>query len=223
MTSENGGADTATFVTRLRRERLAAIVRGGDRHAALRTVLALAEEGVGLIEVSLTSADATGVIAEAARETAGAAWIGAGTVVTRDDAARARDAGASWIVTPALGEGVTAAAEAGLPLLAGALTPTECVAAMAAGATAVKLFPASAVGPGYLPALRGPFPGLPVVPVGGVDAEAARAYLAAGAVAVGVGSPLVGDAADGGDLAALRARARTFRAVCGGHGKEADA
>jgi 2-dehydro-3-deoxyphosphogluconate aldolase/(4S)-4-hydroxy-2-oxoglutarate aldolase len=68
-------------------------------------------------------------------------------------------------------------------------------------------------GPGYLRALRGPFPGVPFVPVGGVDAQAARDHLAAGAVAVGVGSPLVGDAADGGDLGALRDRARAYRRI----------
>lgn len=66
------------------------------------------------------------------------------------------------------------------------------------------------MGPGYLKALRGPFPGLPFVPVGGVDAEAARDYLARGATAVGVGSPLIGDAADGGSTDALRERTRAF-------------
>ncbi len=79
------------------------------------------------------------------------------------------------------------------------------------GADAFKIFPAAqAGGPGYLRALRGPFPTLPFVPVGGVDADAARAYLAAGATAVGVGTPLLGDAPSGGDIAALRLRAREF-------------
>jgi 2-dehydro-3-deoxyphosphogluconate aldolase/(4S)-4-hydroxy-2-oxoglutarate aldolase len=79
------------------------------------------------------------------------------------------------------------------------------------GAAAVKLFPASLGGPAYVRALVDPFPDVPLVPVGGVDAAAAAAYLAAGAVAVGVGSPLLGDAATGGDLAALAERARQFR------------
>ncbi|RKN40396.1 bifunctional 4-hydroxy-2-oxoglutarate aldolase/2-dehydro-3-deoxy-phosphogluconate aldolase [Streptomyces hoynatensis] len=210
--------DITAFETRLREERLAAVVRGRDAAAALRAVLALAEEGIGLIEVSLTTADACRVIADAVRETAGAARVGAGTVLTREDLLRAREAGAEWIVTPALCAGVTAAVEAELPVLAGALTPTEVVAARAAGATAVKLFPASAVGPGYVRALRDPFPGLPLVPVGGVDAASAPDYLAAGAVAVGVGGPLLGDAAEGGDLAALRERARALRAACAAGG-----
>ncbi|MEU4893035.1 bifunctional 4-hydroxy-2-oxoglutarate aldolase/2-dehydro-3-deoxy-phosphogluconate aldolase [Streptomyces sp. NPDC044780] len=203
-----------TFPAVLRRTRLAAIVRGSDADAALRTVLALLDEGVALVEVSLNTADALGVIRRAVAEAGPSALIGAGTVLTEDDVARAREAGASWIVTPALTESVAASVRAGLPVLAGALTPTEAVAARRAGADAVKLFPASIGGPGYLKALRDPFPDLPFVPVGGVDLTSAERYLAYGAVAVGVGSPVVGDAAHGGDLKALRARARRFVTLC---------
>ena len=81
------------------------------------------------------------------------------------------------------------------------------------GATAVKLFPAGIGGPPYLRALRDPLPGIPFVPVGGVTEALAAEYLLAGAVAVGVGSPLLGDAARGGDLDALRARAAGFLSV----------
>ncbi|MFF5157859.1 bifunctional 4-hydroxy-2-oxoglutarate aldolase/2-dehydro-3-deoxy-phosphogluconate aldolase [Streptomyces sp. NPDC000348] len=206
--------DGSDLLARLRDERLVAIVRGRDPEAALRTVLALAEEGVSLIEVSLNTADAPGVIARAARELGPASVLGAGTVLTAADVCRAAGAGARWMVTPAVAESVGAAAAAGLPVLAGALTPTEAVAALQAGADAVKLFPASVGGPAYLKALREPLPQVPFVPVGGVDAAAAQDYLEAGAVAVGVGSPLVGDAAHGGDLGELRARARKFVEVC---------
>ncbi|GAA4812504.1 bifunctional 4-hydroxy-2-oxoglutarate aldolase/2-dehydro-3-deoxy-phosphogluconate aldolase [Streptomyces ziwulingensis] len=207
-------AKNDAFATVLRRTRLAAIVRGTDPDAALRTVLTLAEEGVALVEVSLNTTDALGVIRRATAEAAPTTAVGAGTVLTEDDVARVREAGASWIVTPALSESVAASVRAGLPVLAGALTPTEAVAAHRAGADAVKLFPASIGGPAYLKALRNPFPDLPFVPVGGVDLTSAEQYLAHGAVAVGVGSPLVGDAAHGGDLDALRARARRFVALC---------
>ncbi|WND38782.1 bifunctional 4-hydroxy-2-oxoglutarate aldolase/2-dehydro-3-deoxy-phosphogluconate aldolase [Streptomyces sp. BB1-1-1] len=208
--------DLTDFTARLSRDRLAAIVRGRSADAALRTVLTLVEEGIGLVEVSLNTDDACGVIARAARAVGEDAFVGAGTVVTRDDLLRAQDAGATWVVTPTGGDAVAAAAQRGLPVLAGALTPTEAAAAMAAGATAVKLFPASLGGPAYLRALKDPFPDLPLVPVGGVDADLAPDYFAAGALAVGVGSPLVGDAAHGGDLDGLRVRARRFRAVCRG-------
>lgn len=154
------------------------------------------------------------MIARARTALGAGAPLGAGTVLSADDARAAHLAGADFVVTPALGEGVGAARALGLPVLAGVMTPTDVLTARRMGATALKIFPAEqAGGPGYLRALRGPFPTLPFVPVGGVDADAARAYLAAGATAVGVGSPLLGDAADGGDLAALRTRARTFLAA----------
>ncbi|GAA0382583.1 bifunctional 4-hydroxy-2-oxoglutarate aldolase/2-dehydro-3-deoxy-phosphogluconate aldolase [Microbispora corallina] len=199
------------FLETLAERRLLAIVRGADPEAALRAVTTLAEEGVDLVEVSLVTPGALSVIARARRKLGDAALLGAGTVLTADDARRAADAGAAYLVTPAVSEAVAAGHALGLPVLAGALTPTEVVAALAAGATAVKLFPASLGGVPYLRALRDPFPAVPFVPVGGVSAEDAVAYLRAGAVAVGVGSPLVGDAAAGGSLDALRSRAAAFR------------
>ena len=200
----------------LRELRLLAIVRGQHRQSALETVLILAGAGISLIEVSLTSDAALAVIAQARAQLGAEAVVGAGTVVTARDAREAQAAGAEFIVTPGLGAGVAEARELGLPVIAGVLTPTEVIAARAAGVEAVKLFPASAGGgPDYLRALRAPFPDVPFVPVGGVDAASARRYLELGAVAVGVGSPLIGDAADGGDAAALRERARAFRDIAG--------
>lgn len=194
----------------LQKHRLVAIVRGNHPDSSLDAVLTLHELGVPLVEVSLTTPGATDVVRRAVDAIGPDATIGCGTVVTAEDAARAANCGARFVVTPALGPGISAALDRGLPVLAGAFTPSEMVEAMTRGAAAVKLFPASAVGPRYLKALRDPFPALPLVPVGGVDADAARAYLAAGAVAVGVGSPLVGDAASGGPAAALRERVPTF-------------
>lgn len=194
--------------------RLLAIVRGGDADAALRTVVTLAEEGVDLIEVSLSGADALTVVERARQALGPDALLGAGTVLSADDARAAHRAGASFVVTPGLGDGVRAARDLGLPVLAGVLTPTDVIAARATGAEALKLFPVGPFGGAdYLKALRGPFPDVPFVPVGGIDEAAARSCLSAGAIAVGVGSPLVGDAADGGSLAALRDRARAYRAL----------
>jgi 2-dehydro-3-deoxyphosphogluconate aldolase / (4S)-4-hydroxy-2-oxoglutarate aldolase len=204
-----------TFGDTLRAHRLVAIVRGPDPDAVLHTVFALFEEGVTLVEVSLTTVDAETVIAQARDGLGPDALLGCGTVVTEDDARRGADAGASLVVTPALGPGLGTARALGLPVIGGAFTPSEVVEATARGADAVKLFPAQLGGPGYLRALLDPFPRLPIVPVGGVDAELARAYLAAGAAAIGVGSPLVGDAASGGSLDGLRERARAFLAAVG--------
>ncbi|MET7479910.1 bifunctional 4-hydroxy-2-oxoglutarate aldolase/2-dehydro-3-deoxy-phosphogluconate aldolase [Streptomyces sp. NPDC005648] len=201
------------LVESLRRHRLLAIVRGKDSVAALRTVRTLVDEGITAVEISLTTTDALTVIRQARAALGPDALLGAGTVRSAADAARALDAGASYLVTPALVDGL---AQYGVPLLMGALTPSEVEGALARGADAVKLFPASLGGPGHLRALRDPFPEVPFVPVGGVDATAARDYLAGGALAVGVGSPLVGDAADGGDLDRLRARAAEFRETAAG-------
>ncbi|MDH6464115.1 2-dehydro-3-deoxyphosphogluconate aldolase/(4S)-4-hydroxy-2-oxoglutarate aldolase [Micromonospora sp. A200] len=196
----------------LRTHRLMAIVRGPDPEATLASVLTLADTGIALIEVSLTGADALGTIRQARASLGANFGLGAGTVLSTDEAQRAADAGASFLVTPALAPSIAEAGRLGLPVLAGALTPSEVVQAGTSGATAVKLFPASIGGPAYLGALRDPFPRTAFVPVGGVDAESARAYLDRGAVAVGVGSPLLGDAVRGGDLGALRDRAAEFLA-----------
>ncbi|MET7656366.1 MULTISPECIES: bifunctional 4-hydroxy-2-oxoglutarate aldolase/2-dehydro-3-deoxy-phosphogluconate aldolase [unclassified Streptomyces] len=201
------------LVESLRTHRLLAIVRGKDPAASLRTVSTLAEEGIAAVEVSLTTTDALTVIRQARAELGPDALLGAGTVRSAADAARAVEAGASYLVTPALVDGLE---PFGVPVLMGALTPSEVEVALARGATAIKLFPGSFGGPGYLKALRDPFPDVPFVPVGGVDAQAARDYLDRGALAVGVGSPLVGDAADGGSLDRLRIRAAGFRKVAAG-------
>ncbi|MEU0407689.1 bifunctional 4-hydroxy-2-oxoglutarate aldolase/2-dehydro-3-deoxy-phosphogluconate aldolase [Streptomyces griseorubiginosus] len=201
------------LVETLRRHRLLAIVRGKDPAAALRTVRTLVDEGITAVEISLTTADALTVIGQARAALGPDALLGAGTVRSAADAARAVDAGASYLVTPAL---VDDLAQYGVPVLMGALTPSEIEAALARGAAAIKLFPGSLGGPAYLRALRDPFPEVSFVPVGGVDARAARDYLDRGALAVGVGSPLVGDAADGGDLGQLRLRAAEFRKVTAG-------
>jgi 2-dehydro-3-deoxyphosphogluconate aldolase/(4S)-4-hydroxy-2-oxoglutarate aldolase len=197
----------------LREARLVAIVRGTSPDATLAAVRVLFETGVRLVEVSLSGRAALSVIADLAPEVPAGCLLGAGTVRTPDDVDRVIAAGAGFAVSPATTGAVSASVAAGLPILAGALTPTEIESALALGADAVKLFPASLGGVDYLSALRQPFPDVPLVPVGGVGPDEAAGYLASGAVAVGVGSPLLGDAADGGDLAELAARTRRFLAV----------
>jgi 2-dehydro-3-deoxyphosphogluconate aldolase/(4S)-4-hydroxy-2-oxoglutarate aldolase len=197
----------------LSRHRLLAVVRGDDPDAALRSILTLAEAGITLIEVSVTSRDAIGVLVRARAELGPDAPLGAGTVLTEADVVQVEQAGVSFVVMPGLAPAAAECARLGLPALVGALTPTEVVTASLAGAAAVKLFPASLGGVGYLRTLREPFPEVPFVPFGGVDAGLATEYLAAGALAVGVGGPLLGDAPRGGDLAALRTRAAAFRAA----------
>lgn len=198
------------LLAQVTRHRVVAIVRGRDAAASVETCLALADSGIKLLEVSLNTDQALSVIERVAARLPADAVLGAGTVLESDDVRRVADAGARYIVTPGLAPSLEAAVDAGIPVLAGAMTPTEVVEARRRGATVVKVFPASAFGPTYLRALKDPLPDVPLLAVGGVDAESARAYLAAGAVGVGVGGPLCGDAPHGGDLAALRERARVF-------------
>ncbi|MEO6087402.1 MAG: bifunctional 4-hydroxy-2-oxoglutarate aldolase/2-dehydro-3-deoxy-phosphogluconate aldolase [Umezawaea sp.] len=188
-----------SFSTALADRKLVAIVRGGDARAAVRVLF---ESGIRLVEVSLTSPDALAVIADLASEVPDDGWLGVGTIRTPADVDDALAAGATFAVSPATTEAVRASVAAGLPVLAGVLTPTEVEAALGFGADAVKLFPASLGGVDYLKALRAPFPDVPFVPVGGVGVAEAVAYLDAGAVAVGVGSPLLGK-----DLTGLADRA----------------
>ncbi|MGW1996404.1 bifunctional 4-hydroxy-2-oxoglutarate aldolase/2-dehydro-3-deoxy-phosphogluconate aldolase [Embleya sp. NPDC001921] len=197
----------------LRSRRLLAIVRGRDPQAALDTVLTLFAAGVDIVEVSLTTPGAPAVIERARAALGPDAALGAGTVVTAADALLAARAGAGFVVTPGGTAAVTCARSLDLPVLAGALTPGEVAAVIAAGATAVKLFPAGLGGPAHLRALRDPFPDVGFIPVGGIDTAAARDFLAAGALAVGVGGPLVGGAADTGVDAGLSERIALFRAL----------
>lgn len=190
--------------------RLMAVVRAPDAAAARRSLETLATAGFRLAEVSLTTPDAPAVIADTVAALGAALVLGAGTVRSADDARAAADAGACFVVSPALGPGIDTARALRLPVLPGVLTPTEAETAWRQGASALKLFPATAGGPPYLAAIRQPLPEVPFVPVGGVRLEEVRDWLDAGAVALGVGGPLLGDAATGGDQAELAGRARRW-------------
>ncbi|MEU4793620.1 bifunctional 4-hydroxy-2-oxoglutarate aldolase/2-dehydro-3-deoxy-phosphogluconate aldolase [Micromonospora tulbaghiae] len=201
---------TVNLVAELAAARILAVIRGTDTAGAIAAGTALLEEGVRVVEVALTTPDAARAV-EALRAVAAAgSLVGAGTVLTAADVAQVAAAGAQFVVTPAVVESIAEAARLGLPVAAGAFTPTEAYTAMRLGASAIKLFPVSVGGPAYLKAVRDPFPDIPFVAVGGVGLADLPGYFAAGAIAVGVGGPLVGDAASGGDLDALRQRARAY-------------
>lgn len=169
----------------------------------------LVEEGVGIIEVTLTTPDAIGLIAQLHGSLGPAALVGAGTVVTADQAEACVDAGAQFIVSPAASLDVVATARiAGVAAFPGALTPTEIIAAHRSGASAVKLFPASTVGPRYLKGIHGPFPDIQIMPTGGIDVDQVETWLRAGAAAVGLGTSLYGSACEDGVDRGLRSRAR---------------
>ncbi|HKF85443.1 MAG TPA: bifunctional 4-hydroxy-2-oxoglutarate aldolase/2-dehydro-3-deoxy-phosphogluconate aldolase [Candidatus Limnocylindrales bacterium] len=154
--------------------------------------------GVRAFEVTLNDpeADALAAIRIVARHAEQTELvIGAGTVLSIDAAARALDAGARFLVMPHTDPDLVAwAASRGVPSFPGAMTPTEILRAWRAGAAAVKLFPASVVGPTFIREFRGPLPDIPLIPTGGVTLETIDGLVRAGALAVGLGSWLIGDA-----------------------------
>lgn len=162
-----------------------AILRGLPPAEVAVAAQAIRAGGIEAIEVTLDSPAALESIRVL---TGGGRWVGAGTVLTIESAKQAVAAGASFLVAPDCQPTlVWWAAERGVPILPGALSPSEIHGAWRAGAAAVKLFPASALDPPYLRALLGPLAGIPIVPTGGVTAENAQAWRDAGAAAVAVG------------------------------------
>lgn len=195
--------------------RLVVVARAPHADAYAPVLDALVAAGIRSIELTLTTPATIERLPELVARYDGLADLGVGTVTDVDEVDAAAAAGARYLVTPVSDPAVVARALAvGVPIVPGGLTPTELHGSWRAGASAVKVFPAGQVTPGYVADLRGPFPGIRVVPSGGVDLEGARAWLRAGAVAVSVGGPLLGDAFRGGDLDALRERAAAFVAVC---------
>jgi Entner-Doudoroff aldolase len=170
--------------------------------------------GFRIVEFTLTIPGALDLVEEFARRRD--LVVGAGTVLTADEARAAVGRGARFLVSPVVDPDVIAAGlRAGVAFIPGCQTPTEMLAAHRAGAPLQKLFPAPGTGPAYIRACLGPLPFLKIVPTNGVDAQNARAWLEAGAFAVGFTHALF----DVGDLAAgrfdrIEERARALLAAC---------
>lgn len=197
------------LIPRLRAARIVPVVRTTKPELAARAVDWLRAEGITIFEITMTVPDAPGLIRQLAADPA--LLVGAGTVPDRDAAEACLQAGARFLVAPWVDAAIAdAARHAGAMSLLGAMTPTEIRAALAAGADAVKIFPASSAGgPAHVKALRAVFPGVVFCPTGGVDARNTPDYLAAGADFVGIGGKLVEEKAlAAGDRQAIAAAAR---------------
>ena len=194
---------------------IVAVVRAesGDRLA--KVVAALAEGGVSAAEITFTVPDAVEVIRQVRRELGQSICLGAGTVLDPETARAALLAGAEFIVAPTVNlDVIRLCRRYDVPVMPGAFTPTEVVAAWEAGADVVKIFPADVGGPNYLKALRGPLPQIRMMPTGGVDLNTAEAFLKAGACCLGVGGSLVDPKAVAeGDFARLRDLASQYAAL----------
>jgi 2-dehydro-3-deoxyphosphogluconate aldolase/(4S)-4-hydroxy-2-oxoglutarate aldolase len=210
-----------TALTALAADRVIAVIRAPEIPDAAALCGALAEGGIRWVEFTFTTPGLTGHLRRAAGTgaagAAGGCHIGAGTVMTAAQAEEAIGAGATYLVTPGLRPAVAEAARAaGVPVVMGALTPTEVATALDLGATAVKIFPAHALGPRYFKDLTGPYPGVPLVASGGVNGTNAAAFLAAGARAVCAGSDVVPPSAVAdGDWADITRRAKAFMDAVG--------
>jgi 2-dehydro-3-deoxyphosphogluconate aldolase / (4S)-4-hydroxy-2-oxoglutarate aldolase len=198
-------------VDQLRAFPFIAILRGVPAAHVVPLGEALLAGGVRCLEVTFTDADAAAKIEVLRAALPVEVLVGAGTVTTRKRAAAARAAGAGFLVTPHVAPEVNAfAVDHALPVVCGATTPTEIAQALEQGCTFIKLFPAGPLGPDYLRALLGPYPDLEVFAVGGIGLDNAAAYLAAGALGLGIGGALTTLDWRNPDLDAATRLARTF-------------
>jgi len=182
----------STVIDAILETKIVAIVRLERYDRAVEITRALLAGGISVVEFTLTGAGAYAAIAATRAALDDQVQVGVGTVLNVDAATASIDAGAQFVVTPTTSAAVIRACVArGTPILSGALTPTEALTAHEAGASMVKLFPARFGGPQYLRDILAPLPFLQIVPTGGVGAENARAYIDAGAVAVGIGGSLI--------------------------------
>lgn len=171
---------------------LLSVIRAPDSETAVKIADALTAGGITGIEITYTTPGALEAVAELADKYGSDIVLGMGTVTRPDQAGAAREAGAQFLVSPHTEENLAGAMrETGLPLMMGALTPSEIMQAQQLGSDVVKVFPGSLFGPAYFRALRGPYPTVKLMPTGGVDLDNLAEWFAAGAFAVGVGSALL--------------------------------
>lgn len=189
-------AQKERVLSTISKTRIVAIIRLPDLRQAAGLTRALLAGGINALEFTLTNRDSIDVIrtlkAEIPEFAQGEAVIGAGTVMTVEDLRAVLDAGAQFVVSPMLNPDlIKGCNEAGVPVMPGAYTPTEIVAAWNYGADVVKVFPARSLGPSYIKDVLNALPHLRLMPTGGIDQNNLAAYLASGVAAVGVGGNLV--------------------------------
>lgn len=194
---------------------LLAVLRGPSADLTMQMVDALVAGDCIGIEVTYSTPNAAEVVRTLHQKYGDAILLGMGTLTKPEQAKEAQVAGAQFLVSPHIDPELAQAMVAtGLPVMIGALTPTEVAWAHRLGADVVKIFPGSAVGPDYLKSLKGPFPHIPTMPTGGVSVDNVKQWFAAGAMAVGAGSELApSKAAQEGRWGDITQRARAFVAA----------
>jgi 2-dehydro-3-deoxyphosphogluconate aldolase/(4S)-4-hydroxy-2-oxoglutarate aldolase len=200
-------------ISRIIETGLIPVVRAESSEIAMRAIDAIKEGGISVLEITMTVPGAIRVIEEVASRFGEDAIVGAGTVLDSETARACILAGAQFIVSPALDlDTITCCRSYSIPVMPGAMTPSEVLAAWKAGADFVKVFPANAVGgAAYIKALKAPLPQIQLVPTGGVTLKTAADFIRAGAAALGVGAGLVDTTAlRAGEDKVITARARQF-------------
>ena len=194
---------------------LIAVLRSADTKYLLPVAEVLFEAGIRVFELTLTTRGAVEMVKKLVDEFGAESIIGVGTVLDGRAAALSIEAGAQFLVTPSVSiEVIHVALSERVAIYSGGLTPTEFFTSWQAGATAVKLFPASSVSPSYIRDVHGPFPDLQIVPTGGIAIDRIADWIGAGAAAVGIGSPLTGTSLrDGVDRQLLTRARRAVEAV----------
>lgn len=182
------GNESDFDLSRFKEASILGIIRGASPGSVQGILDACISGGLKFVELTLNSERALPLIELASKEFSGGLCIGAGTVLSLSDTIQAVNAGARFIVSPTLNVDVASyCGEKGLAYFPGALTPTEIEKSWNAGATMVKVFPASQMGPDYFKTVRGPFDKLLLMAVGGIKVSDAAKYLQAGASAVAIG------------------------------------
>jgi 2-dehydro-3-deoxyphosphogluconate aldolase/(4S)-4-hydroxy-2-oxoglutarate aldolase len=199
-----------SVVDRIRDVGIVPVIRATSADEAFAAVEAIREGGISVLEITMTVPNAVQIIKTLSQRIGDAALIGAGTVIDSDTARACVDAGARFIVSPALDvPTIETCRVLDVPIFPGALTPTEVLTAWKAGADAVKVFPANAVGGAtYIKSLKAPLPQIELIPTGGVSLKNIGELIQAGALAAGVGADLVK-----GDAVSITAKAREYVAA----------
>jgi 2-dehydro-3-deoxyphosphogluconate aldolase / (4S)-4-hydroxy-2-oxoglutarate aldolase len=202
------------IVTDIEQAGIVAVIRMKEVDKLRAVVDALADGGIRALEITMTVPGAVELIRQLAPTLPPGFIFGAGTVLDADTVYRVVDAGARFIVSPVFRREVIAACQArDVAAMPGCFSPTEILEAWDAGADVVKVFPATALGPGYLRDVRAPLPQVKLMPTGGVTVENAGDWIRAGAVAVGVGSSLLDTTAiAAGNFRVLRTNAERMLA-----------
>lgn len=205
----------AKIIERMLNPGVVAVIRADSPAQLMDVAKALEAGGVTAMEVTMTTPDALKVIEAVSKEFGDRILMGVGTVLDTETCRMALLAGAQFVVTPVMKPDVIALCNRySKPIVAGAYTPTEALAAHEAGADFIKIFPADGLGPNYIKALKAPLPQLEIIPTGGVDVNTAGDFIKAGCAAVAAGGSLVSkDVLKSGDWAKLTETAKAFVAA----------